>query len=177
MTGTFETMVLLDNREVKKGWEACKKQVCDLFEKHEAEIVSAKRWDELRLAFPIKRQLRGTYMLLYYNVDGNNQPAIKRELEYNETVLRYLTKVCEEIPEDAREPEAAFDIESVRVEEVGEEAPPPAEKAEKKAEKTEKAEESEANEASAKAKAKEGPVEDAKPEPEPESSDQGGNES
>ena len=65
-------MVLLNNREVKKGWDTCKKQVCGLFEKHKAEIVSAKRWNELPLAFPVKRQLRGTYMLLYYHTDGGS---------------------------------------------------------------------------------------------------------
>ena len=42
-------MLLLDNREVKRGWEELKTSVNGLFEKHGAEVVSARRWDERRL--------------------------------------------------------------------------------------------------------------------------------
>jgi len=109
-------MVLLDNREVKKGWQPLKDSVCGLFQKHGAQIVSARRWDERRLAYPIKHQLRGTYLLVYFDADTQSLGNIRRDLEYNEAVLRYLTTTCDAVPPEAHEPEATFDESAVRVE-------------------------------------------------------------
>ena len=64
-TRTYECMCLLDNREVRKGWEPVKQTVADMFAKHGVEVLSARRWDERRLAFPIKGQERGTYLLTF----------------------------------------------------------------------------------------------------------------
>lgn len=118
MKRTYEAMVLLDNREVKQGWQALKDQVCGLFTKHGASIKSAKRWDERRLAYPIKHQLRGTYMLAYFEAETSELTAIRRELDYAEAVFRHMTFACEDIPADAFEPEAEFDESAVRVEDT-----------------------------------------------------------
>ncbi len=119
MKRTYEAMVLLDNREVKQGWQALKDTVIGLFTKHGADIKSARRWDERRLAYPIERQLRGTYLLIYFEAETSELALMRRELEYAEAVLRHLTHVCEEIPADAYDPEEEFDEESVRVESQG----------------------------------------------------------
>ncbi len=153
MNRTYETMVLLDNREVKKGWDALKSDVCGLFEKHGAKIVSARRWDERRLAYPINGQLRGTYLLMYHDAPTESIVPINRELQYSETVLRSLTTVCEEIPEEAHQPEAEFDVNAI----PEDDAPaaveePPAEEAKDKAKD---------GEGDAEAKAEEAKAEDA----------------
>lgn len=113
MTRTYETMVLLDNREVKKGWDTLKSEVASLFEKHGAKVVSARRWDERRLAYPIKGQLRATYLLMYLSAPTESIVSINRELQYAEPVLRHLTTVCEEVPEEAYQPEAEFDLAAI----------------------------------------------------------------
>ena len=112
-------MVLLDNREVKKGWQNLKTEICGFFEKHGADVKSARRWDERRLAYPVQRQLRGTYMLVYFESDTGVLSAIRRDLDYYEPCLRHLTQVCEQVPESAFEPEAEFDESAVRVEDTG----------------------------------------------------------
>jgi len=111
-------MVLLDNREVRQGWEPLKQAVTGMFEKHGGEVVSARRWDERRLAYPIRGQLRGTYLLVYYKSAGDGNVLLRRDLELSEPVLRHMITVCEEVPEQAYEPEAEFDPMSVGVEEV-----------------------------------------------------------
>lgn len=113
MNKTYETMVLLDNREVKKGWDVLKSDVGGLFEKHAAKIVSARRWDERRLAYPIKGQQRATYLLIYHEAPTSAIIPINRELMYSEVVLRHMTTAIEEIPADAHEPEAEFDPEAI----------------------------------------------------------------
>jgi len=115
---TYEAMLLLDNREVRKGWQPLKEQVCGLFTKHGAEIKSARRWDERRLAYPINRQLRGTYLLVYFDSPTSALTGIRRDLEFAEVVLRHLTQAVAAVPETALEPEAAFDESAVRVEDI-----------------------------------------------------------
>lgn len=114
-------MLLLDNREVKKGWNALKDEVCAVFKKHGAEVKSARRWDERRLAYPINHQLRATYLLIYLEAETQSLTAIRRDLEYSESVMRNLIQVCDEIPEGAFDAEEAFDESAVRVEDTGSE--------------------------------------------------------
>lgn len=123
MNRTYEAMLLLDNREVRKGWQALKEQVNGVFTKHGATIKSSRRWDERRLAYAIGRQLRGTYLLNYVEADTQALTAIRRDLEYADSVLRYLVLACDEIPQDAFNPEDAFDETQVRVETEGSPAP------------------------------------------------------
>jgi ribosomal protein S6 len=112
-------MILVNNQEVRKGWQSCKQSIVDLFGKHKAEVVSARRWDERRLAYPIKGQQRATYLLVYFKSEHLTPAAIRRELDFNDSILRHLIVSCEAIPVEAHEPEAAFD--ETR---VGEDVPP-----------------------------------------------------
>ena len=70
-TRTYECMCLLDNGEVRKGWEPLKEAVAGLFTKHGAKILSNRRWDERRLAYPIEGHNRATYLLVYFAAEGN----------------------------------------------------------------------------------------------------------
>jgi small subunit ribosomal protein S6 len=106
-------MCLLDNREVRKGWQPLKDAVTALFTKHGAKILSSRRWDERRLAYTIRGQQRGTYLLFYLAVDTQAVAAIRRDLQFNEAVLRVLFTDCVEVPQSAYEPEAAFDVNAI----------------------------------------------------------------
>ena len=108
-------MVLLDNREVKKGWSALKDTINGFFKKHGAEILASKRWDERRLAYPIARQKRGTYLLIYFSGETLQTSAIRRELELSEQVMRHMILGCEEVPTNAYDAEAAFDESALTV--------------------------------------------------------------
>lgn len=112
-TRTYECMCLLDNREVRKGWQPLKDAISAQFTKHGAKILSSRRWDERRLAYPIKGQLRGTYLLVYFAVDTQAVAAIRRDLQFNESLLRWLLVDCPEVPQGAYEPEADFDVNAI----------------------------------------------------------------
>lgn len=125
-THTYECMCLLDNREVRAGWEPLKKAVTGVFGKHGGNVLSARRWDERRLAYPIKGQNRGTYLLVYFSADTQAVAGIRRDLQFNESVLRSLLLECAEVPPAAYEPEAAFDVNAIPADDsdvVVEEAP------------------------------------------------------
>jgi len=112
-TRTYECMCLLDNREVRKGWQPLKDAISAQFTKHGAKILSSRRWDERRLAYPIDGQLRGTYLLVYIAVDTQAVAAIRRDLQFNESLLRWLLVDCPEVPQGAYEPEADFDVNAI----------------------------------------------------------------
>lgn len=112
-TRTYECMCLLDNREVRKGWQPLKDAISALFQKHGAKILSSRRWDERRLAYPINAQHRGTYLLIYFAVDTQAVAAIRRDLQFNESLLRWLLVDCPEVPQGAYEPEADFDVNAI----------------------------------------------------------------
>ena len=128
-TRNYECMCLLDNGEVRKGWEPLKEAVAGLFTKHEAKVLSNRRWDERRLAYPIKGQQRATYLLLYFAADTQTLPAIRRELEFSESMLRYMITECDEVPADAYEPEAEFDVNAIPEDDAPEVEEEPAEAA------------------------------------------------
>ena|SRR5688572_4372077 len=112
-TRTYECMCLLDNREVRKGWQPLKDAVNGLFTKHGAQVLGSRRWDERRLTYPIKGQQRATYLLTYFKTDTQGLGALRRDLQFNEAVLRSIVLDCPTVPESAFEPEAAFDVNAI----------------------------------------------------------------
>lgn len=122
-------MCLLDNREVRQGWDSLKDAVAGLFTKHDAKVLSSRRWDERRLAYPINGQIRATYLLVYFSMDTQALPNLRRELQFNEPTLRYMITECEDIPADAYEPEAEFDVNAIPEDDAPEVEEAPAEEA------------------------------------------------
>lgn len=119
---TYEAMILLDNREVKKGWDRLKETVDAALTKNGAEIVVAKRWDERKLAYEIRKQRRATYYLAYFKAEPGVIGGIRRSLRLSNPVLRSLIQRREEIPADAYEPEKEFKVEQEEREEQPEAA-------------------------------------------------------
>lgn len=124
-TRTYECMCLLDNREVRKGWQPLKDAVTGLFTKHGAKILSSRRWDERRLAYPVRGQHRGTYLLVYFSADTQSLAGIRRDMQFNEALMRTLLIDCPEVPQTAYEPEAAFDVNAIPADDAPPPPPPP----------------------------------------------------
>ena len=98
MSQTYEGMFILDNQAVRAGWAHAKSVVTDLLAKYGAKVVSARRWDERKLAYPIKGRTRGTYVLTYFEGPSDAVNAMRRELDLHEHVLRYLLLRVEAVP-------------------------------------------------------------------------------
>jgi small subunit ribosomal protein S6 len=96
-------MFLLDNDMVRASWAEAKSLITGLVAKHGGEIESARHWAERRLAYPIRRKRRGTYLLAYVRVPGDRMAAFRRDLGLEERVLRYLILRTEEVPAEERE--------------------------------------------------------------------------
>ena len=97
-TNYYETMFLISQAAAADFGSAID-HIRGLFARIDAEIVALSKWDERRLAYPIERQLRGTYLLVYYQGDPERNTAIRRELDLSEVVLRHMTSAVEAIPD------------------------------------------------------------------------------
>lgn len=54
------------------------------------EIVKVDLWGKRRLAYPIRKQTEGIYVLMNVNMDPKLGATLERNLGLNESVLRFL---------------------------------------------------------------------------------------
>ncbi len=118
MSRIYEIMYLLDNNAVRAGWNEAKAAATALISKHGGKTLSARRWEERKLAYSIKQRRRGTYLLAYCELGKDGVAPLRRELDLTENVLRYLILSAEAVP--------AQELELTRIEsEAGFVVPPP----------------------------------------------------
>ncbi|MEX2673044.1 MAG: 30S ribosomal protein S6 [Phycisphaeraceae bacterium] len=86
----YEGMFLFDSAAVQSSVAIATEALNEVFKRSEAEVVSLHRWDERKLAYPIKGQKRGLYMLAYFNVRGSQIPNIERDVTLSEQLLRCM---------------------------------------------------------------------------------------
>lgn len=94
----YEVMFVLDTRPAKKDWEALEKDLHAVFQKHGGAVVRAARWGEKKMTFEIRRQKKGIYYLAYVQVPTDAIPALRREFQLHDSVLRMLFLAVETIP-------------------------------------------------------------------------------
>ncbi len=99
----YEAMFVLDNDAVRAGWADAKGIATGILEKHGATLRTARRWDERKLAYPIRGKNRATYLLSFFEAPGDAITMIHRDLELDERVLRYLILAAEDLPEGEEE--------------------------------------------------------------------------
>ncbi len=87
----YEVVYILDSRlsDAEKG--DVTKQVADLINKLSGKIVDSKVWIERqRMAFSIRKAWEGTYYLLIVEMPEGEVARLRRELQINERILRFL---------------------------------------------------------------------------------------
>lgn len=57
---------------------------------HKAEVLSLFKWDERRLAYEIRGNKRGVYLLAYFRAPGNQMKEIERAFNLSEQLLRSM---------------------------------------------------------------------------------------
>jgi len=107
MATIYEGMYLLDNELVRESWDKAKAVVTDLIGKHGGSVKSARRWGERKLAYPIRRRQRATYLLVYYEMPREGLTGLVRDLDLAEPVLRYLQTRVDAMPSGETELAAA----------------------------------------------------------------------
>jgi small subunit ribosomal protein S6 len=86
----YECLFLLDTSKVAGDTAGAVAQLTATLERHHAEILASRPWDERRLAYPINNQKKGLYYLIYFQTEGRNIAPIEHDFKLNEQILRLL---------------------------------------------------------------------------------------
>jgi small subunit ribosomal protein S6 len=89
-TRQYEAMFLLNAGYASGNWDAAKAEVEHIFHRANAEILHLRKWDERRLAYALKGNKRGTYVLAFFRCDGPKVAGIERDVALSENILRVL---------------------------------------------------------------------------------------
>ncbi len=86
----YEGMFLMNQQAIAGDLAGAIAFIQGILERAGAEIVSLGKWDERRLAYPIRGQKRGTYLIALFRVNGAQIANIERDCTLSEEVLRVL---------------------------------------------------------------------------------------
>ena len=88
-TNQYEAMFLF-GQAATQDLEGTLNQVRQIVERHGGKVLVLKRWDERKLAYEIKKQKRGTYVLCYFAAQGDAVGAIERDVNLSDNILRVM---------------------------------------------------------------------------------------
>jgi len=103
----YEAMFLFDPT-FGSTFENCEAEIQRLLERAEAQIVFLRRWDERRLAYRIKGQKRGVYVLVYFKANGDKIAPLERDAQLSESILRLLVLRADGITPELMEKAASL---------------------------------------------------------------------
>lgn len=87
----YETMFLIDSTKLSADPDAVRGQIINTLERYGATIEVNRPWDDRKLAYPIKKQKKGVYHIIYYRMESTRQSELDHDLRINENLLRYMT--------------------------------------------------------------------------------------
>ena len=96
MTRMYEGMFLVD---AAANWDGVMDAVNKTLSRANAEVISLRKWDERRLAYPIGQCNRGTYILSYFRAEPKAVTGIERDVVLSETLLRAMVLRADRIPQ------------------------------------------------------------------------------
>jgi len=87
---TYEAMFLIDSAVATADLDNVNKTIDTIFERAKADVISCRKWDERRLAYPINKAKRGTYILSYFKALPEVISDLERDVRLNDTILRVI---------------------------------------------------------------------------------------
>lgn len=79
----YELTLLLEEEKILE-------EIKKLLEAAKAKIVLENKWGKKSLSYPIKKKLSAYYFNLVVDLDLNEVNPLKKKLDYDEKIMRYL---------------------------------------------------------------------------------------
>lgn len=98
-TGQYEAMFLFPASAASEV-DASVKTARGIIERHGGKVIVIKKWDERKLAYEIKKQKRGLYVVAYFTAPGSIVSAIERDVNLSEEILRVLVTRADHLNAD-----------------------------------------------------------------------------
>lgn len=99
---TYEILYIIPSRFSDTEIDGVAKKIEEGLVKAGATVEKTENLGKIKLAFPIKKERHGTYILTYINVDGEKMKKIDQDLRLTDEILRHtIVKREEGIPTGA----------------------------------------------------------------------------
>lgn len=101
----FETLLLFSPELSADSRECLIKNIVAIIEREGGKIEKIDQWGMRDLAYPVKKQMRGYYVLLVYEGPGSVVAELERNLRITEGIFKFLTVRLDEdaAPEQTEE--------------------------------------------------------------------------
>lgn len=93
----YEGMFLFP-QSATADFEGVVDHVKEILSRADAEVIAMRKWDERRLAYDIKGNKRGLYILVYFKADRSRIVGIERDCNLSETLLRSMIIRADHVP-------------------------------------------------------------------------------
>lgn len=93
---TYEAMFLL-SPAVAADLGGALAHINEILQRGHAEVIAMKKWFEGRLAYEVKGQKRGVYILTYFNAPAGDIAHIERDCNLSEKIMRALILRCDHL--------------------------------------------------------------------------------
>lgn len=86
----YEGMFLINQQITSGDLQSALDEVQQILTRAEAEIVLVRKWDERKLAYEIKGQKRGLFILAYFRARATMLANIERDCNLSDAVIRSM---------------------------------------------------------------------------------------
>ena len=87
----YETLFVLKPTLTDEETTANIAKIENILVKEGAEILATDKMGMRKLAYPVKKNERGVYTIVYFKAQGTIINELERNLKFNEEVIKYLT--------------------------------------------------------------------------------------
>ncbi|MEX2215894.1 MAG: 30S ribosomal protein S6 [Phycisphaeraceae bacterium] len=88
-TSLYEGLFLI-SQSAAADLDGAMDHVRSILGRAEAEVIGLQKWEERRLAYPIKGQRRGTYLLSFFRAKHDKLTGLDRDCNLSDNILRSM---------------------------------------------------------------------------------------
>lgn len=100
---SYETMVIVHPELAGEALEGVVEKLKGILESQDAEILKCDNWGTRKLAYLVKKQARGTFLLMIYKAGSDVIAEFERRMRIDENILKFQTILLDEEPTFAEE--------------------------------------------------------------------------
>ena len=115
----YETLILLDPDFAPEEQEKLNEKLAGIIDSMKGRVLRVDNWGRRRLAYPVRKQMYGIYVLLDFMGGPELQAEIDRNLRIEEAVSKHLTLILEK---DFSEERYQAELERLQAEKAAREA-------------------------------------------------------
>ena len=87
----YETLFVIKPTLTDEETAAQIAKITEILEREGAQILATNKMGMRKLAYPVAKNERGVYTIIYFNAVGSVIAELERKLKFNEEVIKYLT--------------------------------------------------------------------------------------